>query len=433
MATIFCFLLAYLSEALTAWLYFSYLFPSKEKLLFKASSYIIAFSLLFIFHFPNIIILNTISFIIAHYILARLNYNVGKWTALFHAGLLTVLMNAGEIISILVQCIFTNDLLAYTYNFITLLLMTILSKLLYLLGCLICAKLFFRLSYKYIESNMLILFCLLPIVSSFLIVIFDLFTFMFDIPSFLQVALAVGSLVILLLNIAMIFVFNYTQSLTQEKIDRELTLQKEKADASYYHMLYSQYEQQRVIIHDIKDHLYTLNALAGNGDITSVQNYISKLVDLPVFKKRVYYSDNKILNALLLQFIELSQKNKLHFYIDVRNGSIDFMNEIDISTLFGNILTNAMESASCSEDRRIELSIQRKHGQNTILISCVNSCDQRPSIDKNGHLVTSKRDSKNHGLGQRSIARIVKEYHGQYVMSYDVNEHEFHTIITFPG
>lgn len=280
---------------------------------------------------------------------------------------------------------------------------------------------------------MLILFCLLPIVSSFLIVIFDLFTFMFDIPSFLQVALAVGSLVILLLNIAMIFVFNYTQSLTQEKIDRELTLQKEKADASYYHMLYSQYEQQRVIIHDIKDHLYTLNALAGNGDLASVQEYISKLADLPVFKKRVYYSDNKILNALLLQFIELSQKNKLHFNIDVRNGSIDFMNEIDISTLFGNILTNAMESAISSEDRRIELSIQRKHGQNTILISCVNSCDQKPNIDKNGHLVTSKGDSKNHGLGQRSIARIVKEYHGQYVMSYDANEHEFHTIITFPG
>lgn len=433
MASRICLLVAYLSEALIVFLYCYYLFSSKKGLFFKISSYIICFLILFILYSPDIIVLNTLFFIVVHYIIIKFNYNVGKWTALFHSSILAVLMNTGEIISILIQNIFTHDLLAYTDNLINLLFMTILSKLLYLLGGFICAKLFSKSNNKHVESNMLILFCLLPIVSSFLIVIFDLFTFMFDIPSFLQISLAIGSIVILLLNIAMIFVFNYTQDLTQEKFDREFAAQKEKADATYYHMLYDQYEQQRAVIHDIKDHLYTLNALAGNDDAVSVQNYISELVDLPVFKKQVNYSDNKILNALLIQFVELSQKNRLHFYIDVRNGSIDFMNEIDISTLFGNILTNAIEAAICSKEKRIELSVQREADQKLVLITCVNSCDNKPNIDDEGHLITRKKDPMNHGIGQKSIVRVVKKYHGQYVMSYDSNVREFHIIITFPG
>ena len=433
MATELCFLVAYLAEALIALFYFDYLFSIKKKSLSKTISYIIGFLYLFIFHFSDLIVLNTANFIIVHFIILKINYDIGKWNALFHSGLLAVLMNAGEIISILIQSIFTHDLLAYTYDFITLLLMTILSKLLYLLGSLICAKLFARTNYKNIESNMLILFCFLPIASSFLIVIFDLFTFMFDIPSFLQITLAAGSVVILLLNIAMIFVFNYTQSLAQENFDRELTSQKEKADATYYHMLHDQYEQQRVIIHDIRDHLYTLNALAGNDNAARVQKYISELVDLPVFQKQVHYCDNTILNALLIQFVELSQRNDLQFYIDVRDGTIDFMSEVDISTLFGNILTNAIESASLSKGKRIELSIQRKPDQKLVLIACVNSCDNKPNIDDEGHLITRKKDLQNHGIGQKSIARVVKKYHGQYVMSYDSNVREFHIIITFPG
>ena len=64
------------------------------------------------------------------------------------------------------------------------------------------------------------------------------------------------------------------------------------------------------------------------------------------------------------------------------------------------------------------------------MLTCVNSCDDKP-LSKGNELITTKKDKKFHGLGVKNIKRIAAKYGGEYKWSYDENKREFTTVIIF--
>ena len=99
--------------------------------------------------------------------------------------------------------------------------------------------------------------------------------------------------------------------------------------------------------------------------------------------------------------------------------------------MFGNILSNALEAASKSKDKQIELSVLRIYEQNIVIISVINSCDLAPCPDGYGGYTTKKRDSTSHGIGLKSIERVVQKYNGTQTMYYSSEEKTFHHIIQY--
>ena len=61
----------------------------------------------------------------------------------------------------------------------------------------------------------------------------------------------------------------------------------------------------------------------------------------------------------------------------------------------------------------------------------INSCDSEPKT-KNGKLITSKSDKSTHGLGTKSISKIVNKYDGELQWDYNGNEHTFKLTIIIP-
>lgn len=105
------------------------------------------------------------------------------------------------------------------------------------------------------------------------------------------------------------------------------------------------------------------------------------------------------------------------------------MDAPSITTLYGNLLSNAIEAAESSADRIIELSVTRNDEQEIVIISVVNSCDITPIPDSNGRFHTRKRDRSVHGVGLRSIQRIVDQHNGVATMYYDSKNRRFHHVI----
>lgn len=98
------------------------------------------------------------------------------------------------------------------------------------------------------------------------------------------------------------------------------------------------------------------------------------------------------------------------------NGKyIEFMNPMDISALFGNMLDNAIEGVSKVEEkdkRWIHVSIRRKMD---FLVICVSNSYQGDISFSHGMPVTQKEDKRYHGYGTKSIRNIVSQYGGTVV------------------
>ena len=84
---------------------------------------------------------------------------------------------------------------------------------------------------------------------------------------------------------------------------------------------------------------------------------------------------------------------------------LDFMAEMDISALFGNVLDNAIESVEKLDDkekRLIHLSVAKQ--KNFLRIRSENYTEEKITF-KNGMPVTTKKDKRFHGFGMKSIQR----------------------------
>lgn len=198
-----------------------------------------------------------------------------------------------------------------------------------------------------------------------------------------------------------------------------------------YETLQKQYDAQRILAHDIRNHLQIIDSLAQNNASEEISEYIASLDATLCPTEQATLCDNPILNTLLLHFQKQCAQEKINFTCDIRSEALHFMDSTSLTALFGNLLSNALEAASESQSRQIELSVPRIYEQNISVISIVNSCDQQPSADGFGGYLTKKKNASSHGIGLRSIQRVVRKYEGTQTMYYNQEERTFHHIIQF--
>ncbi len=128
--------------------------------------------------------------------------------------------------------------------------------------------------------------------------------------------------------------------------------------------------------------------------------------------------------------MQIAQNKDTKFIYHIQNVNMDFVQDIDICTIFSNILDNALESCEKSDSKEIVLEIYIVNGK-FLTIDLANSCDIVPSV-KDGKLVTSKLNSNNHGFGMKSVIKTVKKYKGQVFYYFNEEESKFITNISIP-
>ena len=70
-----------------------------------------------------------------------------------------------------------------------------------------------------------------------------------------------GAISLLVSSLLVFGISQYNQRKNEEFTEMQLLVQKESDKAEYYKMLQMQYENQRILIHDIKKHLQSIDLL----------------------------------------------------------------------------------------------------------------------------------------------------------------------------
>ncbi len=213
--------------------------------------------------------------------------------------------------------------------------------------------------------------------------------------------------------------------------DRELAelkaaRQKQEMDETYFELLEHQNEELQYFVHDTKNHLLNIYNVSDNPQKT--QEYIKTLIHDLDETNRIGKTSSKMLDLILSKYVFLCDKKSIKFIRDIHKSDLDFIKDNDLTSIFNNLLDNAVEAAQDSEEKSISLSINSIG--NMIHVDLRNSCDTAPTT-QNKRLVTRKTDKGLHGYGYKSVARTVKKYDADIAWDYSEENKEFSVSIIF--
>ena len=292
-----CCAIVFVAEAIIAWQYFNRIFYASKTITISVVAFSTCYIILFLVSLINNIAANAVSFFL---ILAVSLYSCAFRAALLHSAFITVAMVIGEIIPAMASSIFLNDYSAYTRNVTVLIAISVSSKLIYFLLTLIASRVFDKEKGKDRGPSSLVIVCLIPLVSILISFSFTYIGVAYNIDSLSGVLVTLSVIALLFINIMAISVYSKIQEINEERMALKVNALKEQANTEFYSILQTQYENQRILIHDIKAHLSTIEELAKESDSLRVEKYVEQLQTSEALVTRVTFCPEPVLNAILM-------------------------------------------------------------------------------------------------------------------------------------
>ncbi len=205
--------------------------------------------------------------------------------------------------------------------------------------------------------------------------------------------------------------------------------QKKQMMHSYYQEIVSNQERNRELIHDMKNHLLILQEYHAQGNLQGIGMYLDELSEELKSGKTEVWTGNQVTDIVLNRKKGIAKEKNIR--MDIKTEAVDqwILSDRESCSLFGNLLDNAIEACEQMEEKRwIEVII---HCQQSILfLEISNSINEKPVIEQ-GRFLTHKEETGSHGLGLKSVKRIVERYDGD--IAYQIGNKMFCIKITMYG
>ncbi|RDY24362.1 ATP-binding protein [Romboutsia maritimum] len=211
---------------------------------------------------------------------------------------------------------------------------------------------------------------------------------------------------IIFCNIFLIFIIN--NIIKNMKNESEMKALNDKLDMQYNHYLSIQESQMKVrkLYHDINNHMACIKQIQNE----DVNEYIDSINNELKEYESTFNTENMILDIILNEKNSLCEKNNIELFCNINFSKCNFIKMIDISSIFSNILDNAIEA--CKKVKRNPyINIRGTIVKSYYVIKCENSKNNEIK-NKNKKIITSKKDKFLHGIGLKSVKSSLNKYNG---------------------
>lgn len=210
---------------------------------------------------------------------------------------------------------------------------------------------------------------------------------------------------------------------SQLKQQKQLNLQRELALQEQMWMKHkAQYEMSKETIdiintkcHDLKHQVAALRTM---NNLDAQKKVLDSIDESVMIYDAMIKTGNDILDTILTEKSLLCKQRKITLSCIADGSLMNFMDPIDLYSLLGNAVDNAMEAVEkVPEDMRsITFSIMERQGM--ILVQIENPYEGTIRL-RDGIPVTNKKDMNYHGFGVHSMKSIVEKYHGFLTIETD--------------
>ncbi|HBE9268557.1 ATP-binding protein [Clostridioides difficile] len=215
----------------------------------------------------------------------------------------------------------------------------------------------------------------------------------------------------------------FKEIIKENRLKSQAELIKNKLDMQYAHYLSIQESHMRVkkLYHDINNHIYCIDNLRNNSK--EINEYVSNLKDEIKTFKYIYNTGNMILDIIINEKSEICLKKGIKFTCSINFSKVNFVKPIDVSSIFSNILDNAIEACDKIVDENINKYIRIKGTitRSFFVLKCENSKLNQLTFNKN-ILLTNKMDKFVHGIGIQSIKSSLQKYNGELLFENSIDK-----------
>lgn len=203
--------------------------------------------------------------------------------------------------------------------------------------------------------------------------------------------------------------------------------------SNVFHSQYEQYEaykeSSQLIDRKFHDLKHQLEAIELEESSQKRQDYVNQLKeDLSKYQANIK-TGNAIADVILTRKNAYCIENNITFTCIMDGTLLNFMETMDLCSLLGNTLDNAIESTMTlveQEKRLINLRVRKK--ANFVLYSVENYSET--SLDYENDLPkTTKKNKDYHGYGLKSTAYIAEKYNGNLSIKYEDNWFKLNVLI----
>ncbi len=201
---------------------------------------------------------------------------------------------------------------------------------------------------------------------------------------------------------------------------------------------YQQYQQSRESIdlinykyHDLK---HQIAALRAEQDPEHRLDFLDRMeAEIQQYEAQ-NKTGNSILDTVLTSKSVVCEKNGITFNCVADGTLLDFMDVMDLCSIFGNALDNAIECEKEIEEqekRLIHLAVFRQ--KNFLIIRLENYSEKPLQMQEGIPRTTKKNENAFHGYGLKSIRHTAEKYHGAMSIKQEDNWFELKILIPLPN
>ena len=225
-----------------------------------------------------------------------------------------------------------------------------------------------------------------------------------------------------------LFTLAYMNGLFQNEILKEDvgTLETAlKKQAEIYELNQENIDYINIKLHDLSKEISLINKEKLEEKDKEIIDSVSKRIKI---YSNIPRTGNEAIDTIIASKSLLLEKEQIRFTCIADGKLLDFMPSIDIFSLIGNAMDNAIEAElKENKDQRL-ISMRLYKEDNYVFFEMQNYCSHINELDAN--LKTSKKDKKYHGYGIKGMKYITKKYHGTF--DIEKTEELFCVFISMP-
>ncbi len=217
---------------------------------------------------------------------------------------------------------------------------------------------------------------------------------------------------ILATDLYFLYFFKFAHENNHLKFKLELIEQQAMIQYEYYVAQKDKYHESVKIIHDVNKHLKILEDIYRVKEDNLAIAYTKEIsqILLPLVVKD--YTDHPIMNILLNDKKKCAELYGIRFNLEIGAINLNFMESMEVTTLFGNLLDNAIEACNEITDNKY-INMRLDSYNDFIVINIINS--SKPIKEWLSGKPVSKK-GKNHGIGLKNVENIIKKYDGNILL-----------------
>jgi hypothetical protein len=230
-----------------------------------------------------------------------------------------------------------------------------------------------------------------------------------------------SSVLAIIFTVQLLYIKNYTL-LKKVEQQEQFTINRMNEQFCYYREKEEDEKRVRALYHDMKNHLLILekqNSQEVKQMAADLRRQISDYEDY-------VHTGNDFLDVIIRDKVKKAKEQGIDFLAVIDFTAGDFIEPLDISTIFGNALDNALEA-----------SVKLPPEQRLITVKAGCNHDMLMIVFENNAVMgkmkgTSKEDEFLHGFGIPNIRKAVEKYNGECVIRQENGMFVMKHIIPLP-